>query len=111
MAGLMNRIAGLVFVLVLAAGLWGCASGPTQATHPNQKYPLDDVKRRLKDINPGMSKMEVMIFLGSPAQLSRNVWVYQSNRAGILIPAESLHVNFVDGVYVSHQFKTIILGK
>ena len=111
MAGDMHRIAPLTVVLALVIGLGGCSSGPADSVHPNQRYALKDVKKRLKDVEPGMTKMEVMIHLGSPAQISRNTWIYMPSRSGILLPSQALHVNFVNGVYVSHETKAIILGE
>ena len=111
MAGRMQRIARLTVVFALVICLGCCSSGLASSSHPNQRYALSDVKKRLKNVQPGMVKMEVMIHLGSPAQISRNTWIYMPSRSGLLLPTKSLHVNFVNGVYVSHETRPIIFGE
>ena len=107
----MDRIAHLTIVIALTIGIAGCATGSSASGHPNQKFSLSDVEKRLKNIQPWMSKMEVMIQLGSPAQISRSTWVYLPSRSGFLLPARALNVNFLDGVYISHETRPIILGE
>lgn len=108
----MTRNGGsLLLVLVVMAGgvLLGCQSG--QPSNSPQKYDYAEVKRRLKRLPQGSTAIDVMATLGSPAQQSREAWIYMPDRTGLIIPAEYLRVNFVRGRYASHDFKAVVLGE
>jgi hypothetical protein len=77
----------------------------------NQKYDYGEVKRRLKELEPGTTQVEVLIKLGSPAERQRDNWIYLPSRLGLLLPAESLIVRFESGRYASHVFRPVILGE
>lgn len=96
-----------------AALLCGChtesVETETYAGQPaNQKYDFDEVKKRAKQLKPGMTGYNVLILLGSPAKKEGDAWVYLPSRTGAILPAEALQVNFERGRYVSHKFQPII---
>ena len=104
---------GLVIALVLG-GVGGCQTEQMEGTyytqgHPNQKYSYNEVKKRVKKLQPGMPRSQVMIELGSPAENRGNLWLYHSGQPGFF--GSALHVVFQNGVYVSHEYKSIVLGQ
>lgn len=107
----MNRIAtttALIVTVLLAAT--ACSSTdihtPSRA-HPQQKYALGAVRQRVKELQPGMSRMEVMIRLGSPATQKTSTWIYKPEDEGLgIIPREVLIVSFQGNAYVSHRMGT-----
>jgi len=78
----------------------------------NQKLPFAEVEKLADQLKPGMSKMEVVMLIGSPAEKSEDesVWVYLPERYGILIPARALRLEFKDRVLADHGYRAIVLG-
>ena len=78
-----------------------------------QKNEYSFVKQRAEQLQEGMSKIEVIILLGSPAETSANgdVWVYLPERPAALVPASGLRLVFQGNVLKSHEFTTIIFGQ
>jgi len=118
-----------ITLIALALSLWGCASQDDQESSqrwgatssrqewrvgdrpPGQKYEYGAVKQRLPQLRKGMTHLDVMIRLGSPAHESDAVWVYLPNRPGVILPSEALKVRFENGRYVKHSFQPVILGE
>jgi len=123
------RTTQIVLLIVLGMQLFGCKqtlpiTAPLHAANLtgeawkhekqiefNQKYDLNEVKKRAKHLRRGMSKYHVLITLGSPAEKSYDKWVYRSSRAGLLLPTDRLHVQFQSGRYVRHGTGLVILGE
>src|SRR5262249_23558290 len=61
-----------------------------------------DVEKAAEKLREGMSKSQVILLLGSPAEKSDSgdVWVYLPERYAILIPARALRLEFENGVLV-----------
>jgi len=98
-----------VSVLVLTAG---CSANKYEASHiRNQKYSLDKVSRHVEKVQPGMSKLEVLAILGSPAIRETDSWQYLPERSGYVVPAKALHVEFENNRVVGHRYVTIVLGE
>lgn len=78
----------------------------------NQKYAFHKVEKDAENLRLGMSKMEVMLMLGSPAEQdeSGNVWVYLPERHGVLLPARALRLEFREHVLAEFDFRPIVLG-
>ncbi|MBL8862454.1 MAG: hypothetical protein JNK02_10640 [Planctomycetes bacterium] len=78
----------------------------------NQRYPWEKVQRLAKDLRKGMTTTEVLLHMGSPAEIDTQdeQWVYLPERYGILIPAEALHLQFKERVLVEFGYRPIILG-
>ncbi len=79
----------------------------------SQRYEFSEVKRNAEDLKVGMTKMQVLFLLGSPAEQSgkKDVWVYLPERYGILVPAQALRLKFRDQILEEFGFRPIILGE
>ncbi len=71
------------------------------------------MKQRAEQLHEGMSKFDVVILLGSPAEMSSNgdIWAYLPERPAVLIPASGLRLVFQGDTLKSHEFTTIIFGQ
>lgn len=103
-------------LLIAPAGFSGCATKPADANTydgppPNQKYTLDEVKKRARQLQVGMDRIDVAILLGSPAEIGPTTWRYLPSRPGFLLPTEILEVEFSGRRYVSHRTRAVILGE
>lgn len=107
------RIVLIACMLICLAGMRGCKTGSADATdrHPLQKYAYDDVRRAVKQLPAGTPRHEVMLRLGSPAEIRGNTWIYLPQDTGFLIPREMLEVTFTGGVFASYTFKPILFGQ
>lgn len=78
----------------------------------NQKYPFERVEKAAEDLALGMSKTQVLLVLGSPAEMSEkgDVWIYLPERYGILIPARALRLEFHANGLAEYGFQPIVLG-
>lgn len=101
-----------LIVLLLA----GCVNVDPQTgkTLPrgDQKHLFAEVEKQAEQLQNGMTKLQVMILLGSPAETSKggDVWIYLPERPAVLVPSHALELDFKSGILVSHEFKAIILG-
>ena len=78
----------------------------------NQRYEFEEVQRNAKQLKEGMSQLEVMMLLGSPAERSKrgDVWVYVPERPAVIIPGRALRLQFRDGRLADHGYHAIVLG-
>ena len=76
----------------------------------NQKYDFDVVRQRAENVRPGMSKLQVLAILGSPAIREPNLWRYLPDRSGYVIPTQALQVEFNNNVVVRQHIVPIVLG-
>jgi outer membrane protein assembly factor BamE (lipoprotein component of BamABCDE complex) len=116
----MNPMMRITLLVVACAG-WavagaGCRTeGVETYTYDgkpqNQLYELDAVKQRVARLERGMSKMQVLLTLGSPAKRQADRWVYLPSRTGTIVPAEALEVRFVNDRYVEHRWQPIVVGE
>ncbi len=112
----VTRALVLGAALAVGPGLGGCKTESMSPYayddgHPNQKYAFSEVKKRAKGLRPGMPRSDVLITLGSPAEVRGNTWVYLPPKPGYVVPTELLEVRFQSGRYVSHEFKAIVFGQ
>ncbi len=79
----------------------------------HQRYEFKTVERRAEQLENGMSKTQVVLLLGSPAEKRSDgdVWVYLTERPAALIPGRALRLVFEDGLLVKHNYRAIILGE
>jgi outer membrane protein assembly factor BamE (lipoprotein component of BamABCDE complex) len=79
----------------------------------NQHYEFDDVQRRSEQLKAGMSKLAVLMLLGSPAEKSsdEDVWVYLPERPAVLVPARALRLVFERDQLKDFGYRPIILGQ
>ena len=78
----------------------------------NQRHEFEEVTRRAEDLQNGMSKRDVLLLLGSPAETSDqdDVWVYLPERPAVIVPGRALRLEFEDGRLVDHGYHAIVLG-
>jgi outer membrane protein assembly factor BamE (lipoprotein component of BamABCDE complex) len=79
----------------------------------DQKYMFSKVTESAERLELGMSKLEVQLLLGSPAEKdeSGDTWVYLPERAAVLVPARALQLTFEDGRLTEHGYRAIVLGQ
>ncbi len=105
------------YFILLALMLAGCVNADPQTgkTIPrgNQKFKFETVERRAEELKDGMTRLEVHLLLGAPAEVSDDgeVWVYLPERPAVLIPSRALRLVFKGSVLVSHGYSAIVLGK
>ena len=77
-----------------------------------QKYPFEKVEKAAEGLTVGMGKAQVLLLLGSPAEMDEkgNEWIYLPERYGILIPARALHLEFREQKLAEYGFQPIVLG-
>jgi len=81
------------------------------ATPRGQRYTFDYVEQHADQLRAGMSQLDVLLLLGSPAERQGEDWVYLPSREGIVLPAQALRVEFDDGRYVKHRYEPVVLGE
>ena len=79
----------------------------------NQRYEFAEVEREAEKLELGMSRAEVLLLLGSPAERDdeKGLWVYLPERPGILIPARALQLRYERGRLAEFGYHTIVLGQ
>ena len=79
----------------------------------DQRYKFDEVQRNAKKLKEGMTKYQVLMLLGSPAEKSErgNIWVYLPERPAVIIPGRALRLEFKSGQLAEHGYHAIILGQ
>jgi outer membrane protein assembly factor BamE (lipoprotein component of BamABCDE complex) len=78
----------------------------------DQRYEWSKVKELAKQLKDGMTKTQVMMLMGSPAEVDEtdNQWIYLPERYAILVPAQALQLDFKDRILVKHGYRAIVLG-
>ena len=111
---IMPTIMPVLVLVAVAAGGCRTESAGTDfypGGHPNQKYDFAEVGRAVRKIPPGTARQDVMIQLGSPAQINGNTWIYLPEDPGFLVPKKLLEVRFRGGYFVDYEFKPIVFGQ
>jgi outer membrane protein assembly factor BamE (lipoprotein component of BamABCDE complex) len=102
--------------LTLFAGTSSCVTENTttgeMVPRENQRYPWAKVKELAERLEIGMTKSQVLMIMGSPAETDEagNQWVYLPERYGVLIPAQALRLEFKGLELVEHGYRPIVLG-
>ena len=110
-----SRSAFLAAFVVLA-GATSCVSENVETGEAiprgDQRYPWDTVVEKAKKLEKGMTKTQVMMLLGSPAEVDKedNLWIYLPERYAILVPAEALRLEFKETVLADFGYRPIVLG-
>jgi outer membrane protein assembly factor BamE (lipoprotein component of BamABCDE complex) len=78
----------------------------------NQKFYYSEVTEKAKRLEAGMSKLDVLLLLGSAAEQSENgdTWVYLPERPGVLVPASALKLEFGPAGLAEWGYHPIVLG-
>ncbi|MHC5211231.1 MAG: hypothetical protein ACYTG2_10980 [Planctomycetota bacterium] len=79
----------------------------------DQYYDFDDVTRRAERLELGMSRLGVLMLLGSPAEKSsdEDIWIYLPERPAVLVPARALRLLFDRDRLAEFGYRPIILGQ
>ncbi len=102
--------------LALLAALAGCVSeDPVTGKllpREGQKFTFDVVQQRAEQLRTGMTKLDVHLLLGSPAEkdAADDLWIYLPERYAVLVPARALRLEFRDRVLVDFGYRPIVLG-
>ena len=105
---------GFALVALLVAG---CVEVDPQTgkTIPRggQKNEFAVVEQQAKQLRDGMTKIEMLTLLGSPAETSNagDIWVYLPERPAVLVPSHSLRLVFQSNILISHSQPAIIFGQ
>jgi len=106
-----------IYFALIALMLVGCVNvdPETGKTLPRggQKYKFATVERQAKQLREGMTKFDVSLLLGSPAETSDdgNVWMYVPERPAVLVPTRGLRLVFKSNVLETHEYAPIVLGQ
>jgi outer membrane protein assembly factor BamE (lipoprotein component of BamABCDE complex) len=107
---------GLLALLALFAGTSSCVTENTttgeMVPRGKQRYPWDTVVELAKQLQKGMTKVQVVSLMGSPAEVDKedNQWIYLPERYAILIPAQALRLEFNGQVLTDFGYRAIVLG-
>lgn len=110
--GLLARVGLLVSISALAGCVTENMDTGEMVPRGQQGMEFSKVEKYAEDLKNGMTKSQVMLLLGSPAEKDDqgDVWIYLPERYGILIPARALRLEFKNLVLVDHGYRPIILG-
>jgi outer membrane protein assembly factor BamE (lipoprotein component of BamABCDE complex) len=106
-----------ISVALIALILAGCVNVDPESgkTIPrgNQKFKFATVERRAEQLRDGMTKLDVVMLLGSPAETGDGgeVWMYLPERPAVLVPTRALRLVFKGNILESHGYTTIVLGQ
>ena len=96
------NVRSILLLSVMAAA--GCASGGKNTAETGrevpleQRYSLDQVQIRAGELRQGMTKADVYMLLGSPAEYGDRAWVYRGGVDG----GKAMRVMFENGRYAGH---------
>jgi outer membrane protein assembly factor BamE (lipoprotein component of BamABCDE complex) len=102
--------------IALTLALCGCVNVDpnTDEVIPRggQRYEFEDVKRNVDRLRLGMTRLEVLTVLGSPAEKSQrsDVWVYLPERPAVIVPGKALRLEFTNGRLSEFGYHPIVLG-
>jgi hypothetical protein len=107
-----GRLCTLLLFFVLASCVTEDVNTGKMIPRGQQGMQFSDVEKAAESLKDGMTRAQVMLMLGSPAERSDdgNVWVYLPERYAILIPALALRLEFKDGLLDNHGYRPIVLG-
>lgn len=78
----------------------------------NQVLKFKEVESNVEHLREGMTKMQVVTLLGSPAEKGTrgDVWIYLPERPAVIMPGRALRLEFSNGRLQSHAYHAIVLG-
>ena len=113
----MKSKISLGFALI-AVILVGCVNVDPQTgkTIPRggQKNTFEQVEQRAEKLRDGvMTKLDVLMLLGSPAETSNggDIWVYLPERPAVLVPSHAIRLVFQNNILMSHSSPAIVFGQ
>ena len=78
----------------------------------DQRYKFSTVKEYSENLQVGMTKLQVLATVGSPAEKTErgDIWVYLPERPAFLVPSKALKVHFENNAVTEFGFHAIVLG-
>ena len=78
----------------------------------DQRYKFSTVKKYSENLQVGMTKLQVLATVGSPAEKTErgDIWVYLPERPAFLVPSKALKVHFENNAVTEFGFHAIVLG-
>ena len=106
------RASGLALLAVIAACVTEDPKTGKAMPREGQKYTFDVVEKNAEKLQKGMTKLDVHLLLGSPAEKDEadDLWIYLPERYAVLVPARALRLEFKDRVLVDFGYRPIVLG-
>ncbi|MFT5289884.1 MAG: outer membrane protein assembly factor BamE (lipoprotein component of BamABCDE complex) [Planctomycetota bacterium] len=79
----------------------------------NQRFTFAEVKDNAADLRVGLTKIQVILLLGTPAEKDRstNTWVYLPERPAVIVPGRALRLEFKNGRLADFGYHAIVLGQ
>ncbi|MEM9380631.1 MAG: outer membrane protein assembly factor BamE [Planctomycetota bacterium] len=111
------RPATLLALLPLSVAAGSCVTvdAQTGAVVPrgDQRYEFERVKEYAEKLEVGMTKLQVLATVGSPAEKSQrgDQWLYLPERPAILVPSRALRLEFEDDRLTQFGYHSIVLGQ
>ncbi len=107
------RLAAILLSALPLAALPACRTPMEAATayelaRRQQKYSLEVVRERAKQLEVGMTRIEVLTLLGSPGVDRDRRWIYVPDEGGAIVPVFSLLIEF--DAYGRYVGKRDVLG-
>ena len=105
-----------LLALLLAGLLGACVAEDTATGKPiprgNQRFPFEEVEARAERLAVGMTRTEVLLLLGSAAEMKAggDEWIWLPERYAIIVPARFLRVRFEGGRVADFGYEPIVLG-
>ncbi|MEM1447992.1 MAG: outer membrane protein assembly factor BamE [Planctomycetota bacterium] len=109
-------LAGLLALLTLSVPT-GCVTvdAKTGEVVPrgDQRYEFERVKKYAENLEIGMTKLQVLATVGSPAEKSQrgDQWVYLPERPAVLVPSRALRLEFENDRLAQFGYHSIVLGQ
>ena len=112
-AGLLACVLPLFLGVVTTACVTVDAETNEVIPRGDQRYKFETVKKYAENLETGMTKLQVLSTVGSPAEKSEkgDQWVYLPERPAVLIPSKALRLVFVDNRLTEFGFRAIVLGQ
>jgi len=115
----MPSCSALVYTWIICVALCavGCVNVDPQTNEMiprgEQRYAFEEVQENADRLQEGMTKFDVLLLLGSPAEHEdrEQTWIYLPERAAVLIPGRSLKLQFHNGRLAEWGYHAIILGQ
>lgn len=110
----LHLLPALLLAVLCAAPSCVTVDAETNEVIPrgDQRYKFSTVKEYSENLELGMTKLQVLSTVGSPAEKSErgDVWVYLPERSAILVPSKALKLHFEDNRLSEFGFHAIVLG-
>ena len=112
MCSKLGRVPLAALCLVLMIGSSACGAGPKRFdprdAAQSQQYYFEVLRVRTGELQEGMTKVDVLLLLGTPAKYKDHAWIYLPAHIDAAESAEALTVRFKGDHYVEHHYEPIL---